>query len=171
MFPDRKRRSRSGFSLIEMLIVVTIIMIILTVAVPKLLKAIAATREMAAVKAITTIHTEEVQYLSQYGQYATSLTQLGPPTSGSPSANGADLIDKELAAGEKGSFKFTLQPSQTNGYVVTAIPVSTFGITGGHTYYSDQSMGIHQHSGQEPASASDPLVGEKEQQTQQPAAK
>jgi type IV pilus assembly protein PilA len=166
MFPDRKYRARAGFTLIEMLIVVSIIMIILGFAVPKLMKAIASTKEVAAIKAITTIHTEEVQYLSQYGQYATSLSQLAAPTSGAPSASAADLIDKELAAGEKGGFKFTLQPSPS-GYVVTATPTSTFGVSGGHTFYSDQSMGIHQHSGLEPATVNDPLVGEKEQQAQQ----
>jgi type IV pilus assembly protein PilA len=161
---DRKRRFENGFSLIELLIVIAIILIILAVALPKLTKARTFAQEMAAVKAISTLHTEQSQYYSQYGQYATSLAQLGPPTSGTASANGADLIDKELAAGEKGNFKFTLQPSQT-GYTITAVPTQ-FGTSGTHTYYSDQSMAIHQHSGPEPATVNDPLVGEKEQ-TQQ----
>ncbi len=165
MFPNRKRRARAGFSLIELLIVIAIILIILAVALPKLTKARTFAQEMAAVKAISTIHTEQAQYYAQYGQYATSLTQLGPPTSGSASASGADLIDKELAAGEKGNFKFTLQPA-ANGYTITAVPTA-FGTSGVHTYYSDQSMGIHQHSGQEVATATDPLVGEKELQQQQ----
>ncbi|HVW84333.1 MAG TPA: prepilin-type N-terminal cleavage/methylation domain-containing protein [Bryobacteraceae bacterium] len=162
MLPDRTRRRKAGFSLIELLIVIAIILIILAVALPKLTKARTYAQEMAAVKAITTIHTAETQYYSQYGQYATSLNQLGPPTSGTANASGAELIDKELANGEKGNFKFTLQPSQT-GYTLTAIPTQ-FGTSGTHTYYSDQSMAIHQHSGQEPATVNDPLVGEKEQQ-------
>jgi type IV pilus assembly protein PilA len=167
MFPDRKRRLTAGFSLIELLIVIAIILIILAVALPKLTKARTFAQEMAAVKAISTIHTEEAQYYSQYGQYATSLTQLGPPASGAANGNGADLIDKELAAGEKGNFKFTLQPSPT-GYTLTAVPTA-FGTSGTHTYFSDQSMGIHQHSGQEPATVNDPLLGEKEQQAAQQA--
>jgi prepilin-type N-terminal cleavage/methylation domain-containing protein len=167
MSVDRKwrRNPRAGFSLMELLIVIAIILIILAVAIPKLTKARTFAQEMAAVKAISTIHTEEAQYYSQYGQYATALNQLGPPTSGTASANGADLIDKELAAGEKGNFKFTLQPSPT-GYVITAVPTA-FGTSGVHTYFSDQSMAIHQHSGQEMATVNDPLVGEKEQQQQQ----
>jgi type IV pilus assembly protein PilA len=167
MFPDRKRRAKAGFSLIELLIVIAIILIILAVALPKLTSARRYAQEMAAVKAITTIHTAETQYYSQYGQYATSLAQLGPPTSGTASATGAELIDKELASGEKGNFKFTLQATQT-GYALTALPTQ-FGTAGTHTYYSDQSMAIHQHDGQEPASANDPLLGEKTQQQQQPA--
>ncbi|MDE3194814.1 MAG: prepilin-type N-terminal cleavage/methylation domain-containing protein [Acidobacteriota bacterium] len=164
MLADRKRRLKAGFSLMELLIVIAIILIILAVAVPKLTKARTFAQEMAAQKAINTIHTAETQYYSQYGQYATSLAQLGPPTSGTASVNGAELIDKELAAGEKGNFKFTLSPSPT-GYTLTAVPTQ-FGVSGNHTYYSDQSMGVHQHSGPEPATVNDPLVGEKEQQQQ-----
>jgi type IV pilus assembly protein PilA len=169
MFPDRKRRRRAGFSLIELLIVIAIILIILAVALPKLTKARTYAQEMAAVKAITTVHTAETQYYSQYGQYATALAQLGPPTSGTASANGAELIDRDLASGEKGGFKFTLQPTQT-GYALTAVPTQ-FGTSGTHTYFSDQSMAIHQHSGQEPATLNDPLLGETTQQQQQQQAK
>src|SRR5439155_20543860 len=107
MFPDRRRGPRTaGFSLIELLIVIAIILIILAVALPKLTKARTYAQEMAAVKAITTIHTAETQYYSQFGQYATSPTQLGPPTSGASGPNGAELIDRDLATGEKGGFKF-----------------------------------------------------------------
>ncbi len=170
MLLNRNRRARAGFSLIELLIVIAIILIILAVALPKLTSARRYAQEMAAVKAITTIHTAETQYYSQYGQYANSLAQLGPPTNGTPGANGAELIDKELAAGEKGHFKFTLQPAP-GGYSLSVVPIDTS--AGTHTYFSDQNMAIHQHEGQEPASVNDPLLGEKGQQQQQqaPAAK
>jgi type IV pilus assembly protein PilA len=168
MFPvpsNRKRRHSRGFSLIELLIVIAIILIILAVALPKLTSARRYAQEMAAAKAITTIHTAETQYYSQYGQYATSLAQLGPPTSGTPGPNGAELIDRDLASGEKGGFKFVLQQTQT-GYSLNVNPVA-FGTSGTHTYFSDQSMSIHQHNGQEPATATDPLLGETQQQQQQ----
>ena len=165
MYSDLKRRRKAGFSLIELLIVIAIILIILAVALPKLTKARTYAQEMAAVKAITTIHTAETQYYSQYGQYATSLTQLGPPTSGTAGPSGAELIDRDLASGEKGGFKFNLQPTAT-GYAVAAVPLQ-FGTAGTHTYFSDQSMSIHTHSGQEPATANDPLLGENSTQQQQ----
>lgn len=162
----RKRRSRTaGFSLIELLIVIAIILIILAVALPKLSNSRKFAQEMAAQKAISTINTEQAQYYSQYGTYATSLAQLGPPANGAAGANGADLIDRELALGEKGNYKFTLQPTQT-GYAIVAVPTQ-YGTSGDHTFYSDQSMSIHSHSGQEPATANDPLIGEKTQQQQQ----
>jgi type IV pilus assembly protein PilA len=170
MFPVRnnRRRRASGFSLIELLIVIAIILIILAVALPKLTSARRYAQEMAAAKAITTIHTSETQYYSQYGVYATSLQQLGPPASGTPGPSGADLIDRDLASGEKGGFKFVLQQTQT-GYALNVNPVA-FGTSGTHTYFSDQSMSIHQHNGQEPATANDPLLGETQQQQQQPGA-
>src|SRR5579885_2643624 len=165
MYLDPKRRRAAGFSLIELLIVIAIILIILAVALPKLNNARRYAQEMAAVKAITTIHTAEAQYYSQYGQYATALTQLGPPTNGAPGPNGADLIDRDLASGDKGGFKFNLQPSQS-GYSVVVTP-DAYGTSGTHTFYSDQSMTIHQHSGQEPATVNDPIIGEKEGAQQQ----
>ncbi|HEY3827301.1 MAG TPA: prepilin-type N-terminal cleavage/methylation domain-containing protein [Bryobacteraceae bacterium] len=171
MFSVRSKRrplSTSGFSLIELLIVIAIILIILAVALPKLTSARRYAQEMAAVKAISTVHTAETQYYSQFGQYATTLAQLGPPASGADGPQGANLIDKDLAGGEKGGFKFVLQQTQT-GYALAVNPV-TFGTSGTHTYYSDQSMTIHQHTGQEPATGNDPLLGEGQQQQQQQSA-
>lgn len=165
--PTRGRRRRnSGFSLIELLIVIAIILIILAVALPKLNNARRYAQEMAAEKAITTVHTAETQYYSQYGQYATTLAQLGPPASGAPSPNGADLIDRDLASGEKGNFKFVLQQTPT-GYALAVTPTA-FGTSGTHTFFSDQSMSIHVHNGQEPATVNDPLLGENQQQQQTP---
>ena len=169
MFPNRRRRNRAGFSLIELLIVIAIILIILAVALPKLTRARTFAQEMAAQKAISTLHTAQTQYYSQYGGYATSLSQLGPPTNGAPGVGGAELIDRDLASGEKGGFRFTLQQTPT-GYAVAAAPVQ-FGTSGTHTYFSDQSMAIHQHSGPEPATVTDPLMGETQQQQQQQGGK
>jgi type IV pilus assembly protein PilA len=162
------RRRHSGFSLIELLIVIAIILIILAVALPKLTSARRYAQEMAATKAITTIHTAETQYYSQFGNYATSLTQLGPPASGAAGPNGAELIDRDLASGEKGGFKFVLQQTPT-GYALAVTPTA-FGTSGTHTYFSDQSMTIHVHNGQEPATANDGLLGESQQQQQQTTA-
>jgi len=149
-----KRRQRRGFSLIELLIVIAIILIIITIAVPKYQKTQIFVRETAAIKAIQTIHQMEVQYQSQYGRYATSLTELGPPASGAPSPAAADLIGNDLSGGLKQGYKFTVTGTQ-GGYVVNANPVS-YGNDGTRTFYSDQSMVIHQNFGPEPATASSP---------------
>ena len=148
MFNQRRRR---GFSLIELLIVIAIILIIITIAMPKLTNAKKFAQETAALRAIQTIHTAEVQFNSQYGRYAVSLVELGPPASGAASAAAADLIGNDLANGTKQGYKFTLT-GNAGGYVVNANPV-TYGTDGNKSYYSDQTMVIRENVGPEPATA------------------
>ena len=148
------QRRRRGFSLIELLIVIAIILIIITIALPKFSSAQRYAKETSALGAIRTIHTMQVQYYSQYGKYATSLTELGPPASGSDGPAAANLIDSTLAGGEKGGYKFTLS-GNAGGYVINAAPVA-FGVSGSRTFYSDQSMVVRQNFGQEPATANSP---------------
>lgn len=150
----RLSNRRRGFSLIEMLIVVSIILIIITFAVPKFLKATMGARELGAIKAIQTIHQGEVQYQSQYSRYANTLQELGPPASGPATPSAADLIGNDLSNGEKNGYKFTLTGSG-GGYVITAVPI-TYGSSGSRTFYSDQTMVIHQNFSAEPATASSP---------------
>jgi type IV pilus assembly protein PilA len=151
-FTNRHSSRRRGFSLIELLIVIAIILIIVTVALPKLNNATRYAHETAALKAIQTIHTMQVQYNSQYGHYATSLTEMGPPASGAATASAADLIDSGLAGGEKSGYKFTMTGNQ-GGYQISAVP-TVYGNTGSRTFYSDQSMVIRENDGPEPATAS-----------------
>src|SRR6478752_3538188 len=145
---------RRGFSLIELLIVIAIILIIITIALPKFSSAQRYAKETSALGAIRTIHTMQVQYYSQYGKYATSLTELGPPTSGAPSPAAADLIDSTLASGEKGGYRFLLS-ANSGRYIINAAPV-TVRVSGSRTVYSDQSIVVRQNLGQEPATSNSP---------------
>ena len=147
-------KKRRGFSLIELLIVVAIILIIITIALPKLSRARMQSQEVAAIAAIRTLHTAQVQYYSTYGRFATSLTELGPPASGNANASSADLIGNDLSGGDKSGYKFTLT-GNTGGYVINASPVA-FNSSGSRTFYSDQTMVIHQNYGQEPATLNSP---------------
>ena len=110
---------RRGFSLIELLIVISIILIIITVAVPKFQKAQMGARELGAIKGIQTIHQAQVQYQSQFGRYANSLQELGPPASGPATPSAADLIGNDLSGGEKGQYKYTLT-ANAGGYVTVS---------------------------------------------------
>ena len=145
---------RKGFSLIELLIVIAIILIIITIALPRLTRARMYTQEVAALAAIRTIHTAETQYYSQFNKYATSLAELGPPPSGSANASAADMIGNDLANGLKQGYRFTVSASQ-GGYAVSAVP-DVFNTSGSRTFYSDQTMVVHEHYGPEPATAQDP---------------
>lgn len=145
----RMSRRSAGFSLIELLIVIAIILIIATIALPKLNRARMYAMETAAIRHIQTIHTAQTQYFSQFGKYAPSLTELGPPTSGQANAAAADLIPGDLASGDKGGYKFTLVGNPA-GYTVNANPTA-YNSTGSRTFFSDQSLVIRENYGQEPA--------------------
>jgi type IV pilus assembly protein PilA len=140
---------RRGFSLIELLIVVAIILIIITIALPKLSRARMYSQETAAIAAIRTLHTAQVQFYSQYGRYAASLTELGPPPSGAANPAAADLIGNDLSGGEKSGYKFTLAATP-EGYAINANPVA-FNSSGSRTFFSDQTLVIRENYGPEPA--------------------
>jgi len=148
---------RRGFSLIELLIVIAIILIIITIAVPKYNRTQMYMRETAAIKAIQTIHTVQVQYQSQFGRFATSLTELGPPASGAPGPASADLIMNDLAGGIKQGYKFSVTPIP-GGYTVNATP-EVYGTSGSRSFYSDQTMVVRENYGPEPATASSKEMG------------
>jgi type IV pilus assembly protein PilA len=148
MSQNRKRR---GFSLIELLIVIAIILIIVAIAAPRLDKARMHSQEMAAIRQIQTLHTAQTQYYSQYGRYATSLAELGPPTSGQAGPSAADLIPGDLAQGVKTGYVFQLQGGPA-GYTLNVNP-QVFNSSGRRTFYSDQTLVIRENWGQEPATA------------------
>jgi len=89
--------------------------------------------------------------MSSYQRYATSLTELGPPTSGQAGPSGADLISKDMASGTKNGYKFQMVQTP-QGFNVIAVPVQ-FGNTGRRTFFADQTGVIRQNWGAEPATA------------------
>ncbi len=150
-------RARRGFTLIELLIVMAIILVIAAIAVPQLGKQLMAAHENAAVQTIRNLHADEAQYYAQFQTYATSLTQLGPPASGTAGPAAADLIPKELADGHSNGYLYTITGTPT-GYSINAVPES-FGRDGSKTFYSDQTMVIRQNFSQEPANVNSPAIG------------
>lgn len=151
---SRRPRRQAGFSLIELLVVIAIILIILVVAVPQYNKARMNANETGAIQALKTIYTAEIQYQSQFGDYATSLAALGPPTAAGAAEGpqAAGLIQQSLANGTASGYLFTITPTPT-GYSVSAVP-KTFNSTGRRTFYTDQTGAVRQNWSNEPATVS-----------------
>ena len=157
--PVNSRGRRGGFSLMELLIVIAIILVILAIALPRVNSARMMGTEMAIIRQLQTIHTGQTQYFSQFGKYAATLTELGPPASGNPSPTAADLIPNSLASGAKDGYTFMMQGTPT-GYTITANPF-TYNGTGRRGFYSDQSLVIRENWGPEPATASSRELNEQ----------
>src|SRR6266576_2433102 len=131
-----QRSRRRGFTLIELLIVISIILVILAIAVPKMNTQMQGAREMAVIREIGTLHQAETQYSSQFGQFATALSQLGPPAGGPEGPEAANLIPKALCDGKKSGYTYALAGSPS-GYSIIAVRDS-FGNSGRRTFFSDQ---------------------------------
>lgn len=161
---SRRKPRATGFSLIELMIVVAVILIIAALAIPQLLRARMSANESAAVSALRTLATQEANYDSSWGPgFSPTLAALGPASPGTPaSATTADLVDQVLASGLRGGYQFLYTPlipsggTAPTGYTVNANPISP-GITGEWFFYLDQSNVIRQNDGSPASITSSPM--------------
>jgi type IV pilus assembly protein PilA len=157
------KRRRNGFSLIELLIVVSIILIIAAIAIPELLSSRMSANETAAVANVRTINTAQTAYSIQYGTgYAIQLSFLGDAGGPISTATNAVLIDHILGAGTKTGYNFLYAVTASDGsgnpvsYSINANPTIQ-GTTGRRFFYSDQTCVIRVN-GSTVATVSDPAL-------------
>ena len=101
-------RRQRGFSLIELLIVVSVILIIAAIAVPNFLKSRLRANEASAVASLRVINTAAVTFSITYPDlgFPAQLTTLGGANPCSASSTQACLIDDVLAQGTKSGYSF-----------------------------------------------------------------
>ena len=144
-------QSDLGFTLMELLIVMSIMLIIMAFAVPQMLKVKKNADQASAIQSMRTIGSAELSYNSSYpgNGFACPLSALGgDPKSGAPTAQAAQLIDPTLAAtGQKSGYIFTVTCGSKvtvnnqdvyTSYDLTAVP-QTVGKTGDLGYCSDEN--------------------------------
>jgi type IV pilus assembly protein PilA len=142
--------AEQGFTLIELLIVMSVMLILLTLAVPQLLKLRKTANESSATQSIAAIAQAELQYNSSYPQrgFTCSIAELGgDPKSGAPSAQSAQLIQADLASGQKAGYTFAItncnkvtvgNQDMYTSFEVTAVP-QALGKTGDNGFCIDEN--------------------------------
>ncbi len=131
-----------------------IIVTVVAVAIPLGKSILLGAAELAVVREMQAINQAQVQYQSQFGGYAASLAELGPPVSGIPGPKAAKLIPASLASGEKDGYVFDLRRAPS-GFTVHANP-KVFGSTGRRTFYLDEDGIVRQNWGPDPAGPESP---------------
>lgn len=140
----------AGFTLMELLIVISIMIILMLIAIPNMLNLKEHANETSALQSLRAIQEAETTYESTYPQngYACSLAALGGEgKSTAPTAESAQLIPNDLAAGNKSGYTFkitnctktTVDNHDTyTSYEVTAVP-QAIGKTGHRGFCLDMA--------------------------------
>lgn len=131
----RKRlHEEAGFTLMELLIVISIMLILMLIAIPNMLNLKSQANETSAMKSLQAIYEAETQFNANYpaNGYACSLTALGGDASaGPPSPQSAQLLQPDLASGFKSGYTFNIvnctkqtvnNQDMYTGYEAVAVP-------------------------------------------------
>jgi len=144
----RSSAIEAGFTLVELLIVMSVILILMTLAIPEMQKVIKRSNETSAIQSLRDLNSQEGTYNSTYPThgFACTLAELGGKAgSGAPSPEAAQLIPEDLASGVKAGYTFTItcgskttvnNVDQYNSYTVTATP-NAVGKTGDRGFCTD----------------------------------
>lgn len=140
----------SGFTLMELLIVISIILILMLMAVPSIGRMKKQANETSAINSVQSIFKAEIMYEADYpaSGFACSISALGGnPDSGAPTPAAAQVLQVDLASGYKSGYIFSIAncskssvagKDYVKGFNVTAVP-ETLGKTGDRGFCIDQT--------------------------------
>ena len=146
----RVRYQQQGFTLMELLIVMSIMIILMLIAIPNFISMKASADETSAVQSLRAIYQAQIQYETNFpaNGFACSLGQLGGNASaGPPSPQSAHVLQGDLAAGQKSGYTFNIvnctkvtvnNQDQFTSYEATAVP-QAIGKTGHRGFCIDQA--------------------------------
>ena len=125
-------RSKKGFTLVEIMIVVAIIVLLAAIAIPNLLRARLSANEATAIAAMRTLSTAMESYRAAQSPpaYPSAMTALN--------ASNPPYIDSVLAGRNKSGYSFSDPTPGGNTYGIIATP-QTANVTGVRHFFVDQS--------------------------------
>ena len=145
-----ERKRQRGFTLMELLIVMSIMIILMLIAIPNFISMKAQADETSAIQSLRAIYQAQIQYETDFpaNGFACALPSLGGnPSSGPPSPTGAQVLQGDLATGQKSGYTFNIvncnkvsvnnQDTYTS-YEATAVPQS-IGKSGHRGFCIDQA--------------------------------
>ncbi len=130
---DRRRR-QAGFTLMELLIVISIMLILMLIAIPNMLNLRSQANETSAIQSLRAIYQSQIQFQTNYpaNGFACSLQALGGDSaSGPPNAQNSQLLQHDLATGSKAGYLFNIvncskttvnNQDMYTSYEATAVP-------------------------------------------------
>lgn len=131
------RNKKSGFTMIELMIVLVVIAIVASVAMMSGLAARVRANEGNAQAALKTIAAGSEMYLNNQGIYAPNLTTMG-----------SDYIPSDVVAGQKSGYTFELKTANSGAtFTATAVPVSA-NYTGVRSFCINNLNAIHVYTSQ-----------------------
>jgi type IV pilus assembly protein PilA len=144
----QKKSHQDGFTLMELLIVISIIVILMLIAIPTSRTIKKHANELSAQKSLQTIEQAQSMYESNYpttGFACTVQALSGDSNTGTPSATSAQLISGQLATGIKDGYIFNItctskvtvnNVDRVTAYTLSAVP-ATPGRTGDRGFCLD----------------------------------
>ena len=129
-----ERTRQRGFTLMELLIVMSIMIILMLIAIPNFISMKASANETSAMQSLRAIYQAQIQYQTSFpaNGFACSLAALGGNASaGPPSPQAAQVLQGELAQGQKSGYTFNIvnctkvtvnNQDMFTSYEVTAVP-------------------------------------------------